>query len=217
VSCDTAGRTHAPLSARLDFKDFPDGPAPSDFGPTQANLSFSPDSDTAARFRVEAARLIFTPTQPGRVVSYYSTGDLGGPVINMGAKWSFSSIGGTSSALVLLVTKRYLRPPYSIHLVITPVMWSIAVWPPEDEPNDRITLYRENFAVPLDTNGDLHQIQVVISGDRAEIVLPNGGRKFVRDNRIAEWAGSIAVFGAYTDDGATADRVALSEAWASAD
>jgi hypothetical protein len=134
----------------------------------------------------------------------------------MGAKWSFSSIGGTPSALVLLVTKRYLRPPYSIHLVVTPAMWSIAVWPPEGESTDRITLYRENFAVPLGTNGDLHQIQVLISGDRAEVVLPNGARKFVRDNRIAEWAGSIAVFGAYADDGATADRVAVSEAWATA-
>jgi hypothetical protein len=93
-------------------------------------------------------------------------------------------------------------------------MWTIAVWPPDGEGNDRVTLHREIFATPLKQDGTTYQLQVSISGDRAEVELPSGDHRFVRDERIAEWAGNIAVFGVFTDDGATGDRVAMSRLWA---
>jgi len=60
----------------------------------------------------------------------------------------------------------------------------------------------------------VYETQVEIDGARAHIELPHGQRRIVRDQRIADWAGSFATFEAYSIHGLTDSRVGFTEIWA---
>jgi hypothetical protein len=103
-----------------------------------------------------------------------------------------------------------------VHLVITPNFWSFGVWPSDGMvPGELHTLQCQRFRVPLKQDGTrVYETQVEIDRERAHIELPHGQRWIVRDQRIADWAGSFATFEAYSDHGLTDSRVGFTEIWA---
>ena len=159
-------------------------------------------------------KLTNEPMVSGRAASYYTSASLGAPITTIGARWTFTSRGGTPGAVGLLVSQTALNPPLPIHLSITPFLWSFGVWPP-DRAAGLQTLQEQHFRVPLKQDGTrVYEAQIEITGERAYIELPNGEHQVIRDHRIAEWAGSFATFEAYSDHGLTDSRVGFTEIWA---
>ncbi|MGA7052523.1 MAG: hypothetical protein WBZ37_14870 [Mycobacterium sp.] len=153
----------------------------------------------------------------GRAAGYYTSASLGAPITAIGARWTFTLRGGTPGAMALVVSRIALQPPLSLHLVITPDLWSFGVWPAADGavPGELQTLQWRHFRVPLKQDGArVYETRVKINGERAYIELPNGEHRIVADHRIADWAGSFATFEAYSDHGLTDSRVGFTEIWA---
>lgn len=202
--------------ARVDFGSLPDGPAPSTFGPGLSLLTFDPPSDAAARLRVVGGKLTNDPTASGRVASYFTSANMVAPITTIGARWTFTARGGTPGAMALLVSQTAVHPPFSVHLVITPNMWSFGVWPADgSEPAGVQNLASQRFDVPLVQDGSTElTAEVEIEGERADIQLPDGTHHVVRDSRIAEWAGLYATFEAYADHNETDSRIGFTEIWA---
>ncbi len=202
--------------ARLNFQVLPDGPAPANFGPGLALLTADPPDDAATRLRIVGGKLTNESTVRGRAAGYYTSASLKAPVTTIGARWTFIPRGGTPGAMGLLVSQTALHPPLSVHLVITPNLWSFGVWPPKGAaPSELQTLQWQYFDVPLKEDGaQVFETQVEIKGERADIELPDGRHQIVKDYRIADWAGSFATFEAYSDHGLTDSRVAFTEIWA---
>ena len=123
---------------------------------------------------------------------------------------------GHLGAMALLVSQTALHSPFSVHLVITPNLWSFGVWPPDGTvPGELQTLQWQHFHVPLKEDATrVYETQVEINGERAHIELPDGQLQIVSDQRIADWAGSFATFEAYSDHGLTDSRVGFTEIWA---
>jgi hypothetical protein len=206
-------------STSLNFAGVPDGDAPLDFGPGVATIS--PDfifDDPGAKFRIVDGKLTVEPTQARQTASYYSTPDLGSPVTKIGARWTYNPRGGTKDAAMgLLVSNKIVRPPFPIHLAITPYKWAYGVWPPMDGEKvpELDNLAEGEFDPPLKEDGTtVYEAEVTLDGDRALISLPDGQRPTVRDKRIAEWAGNFATFEAWAKNGVTDSAVAFTEIWA---
>lgn len=202
--------------ARLNFQALPDGPAPANFGPGPALLTVNQPDDASTRLRVVGGKLTNEPMVPGRAAGYYTSASLGEPVTTIGARWTFTAGAGTLGTMALVISQTALHPPFPVHLVITPRLWSFGVWPPDGAvPAGLQTLQWRHFQVPLEQDGTrVHEAQVDITGERALIQLPDGPRQMVRDRRIADWAGSFATFEAYAEHGLTASRVGFTEIWA---
>jgi hypothetical protein len=160
-------------------------------------------------------KLTNEPTVKGGAASYYSA-DLGGPVTTIGARWTFTPQGGTPGAMALLVSQKAVYPPFSVHLVITPNSWGFGVWPPNAGPTTGLqNLDWQRFEVPLKQDGvHVYETQVEIEGERVDIELPDGRHRVFRDQRIADWAGSFAVFEAFSKHASTDSRVGFTEIWA---
>ena len=202
--------------ARLNFQVLPDGPAPANFGPGPALLIANPPDDAPTELRIVGGKLTNESTVSGRAAGYYTSASLGAPITIIGARWTFTHRGGTPGAMALVVSQAALHPPFSVHLVITPNLWSFGVWPPDDAvPGGLQTLLSQPFPVPLNQDGTrVYETQVEINGERADIELPDGQHQIVSDHRIADWAGSFATFEAYSDHGLTDSRVGFTEIWA---
>lgn len=206
----------SPLEARLSFQDVPNGAAPLDFGGAPGSIRTDPADDTGAALRVIDGKLTNEPTTAGRTASYFTSADLGGPVTTIGARWTFTPRGGTSGTMALVVSQAALDFPFSVHLVVTPELWSFGVWPPKDAPSPGLhVLQTERFDAPLVQDGrHVLEASVEIEGPRVDIALPNGERRVISDQRINDWAGRFATFEAFSDRGLTDSRVGFSEIWA---
>jgi hypothetical protein len=218
---DTASQPRLIGQARLSFQGLPDGPAPQFFGGGEASLRTNPPGDPGGELRIMGGKLTNEPTIGGGAASYYTSASLGGPITTIGARWTFTRQGGTPGAMALLVSQKALYPPFSVHLVITPNSWGFGVWPPDVWPPDGgpisglQNLVWERLEEPLEQDGvHVYETQVEIDGERANIELPDGQQRVIRDNRIADWAGSFATFEAYSDHALTDSRVGFTEIWA---
>lgn len=199
--------------ARLNFESLPDGPAPERFGPGPALLTTNPPDDMPTQLRVIDGRLTNEPTVNGRAAGYYTSASLGAPITTIGARWTFTSRGGTSGAMALLVSQHPLRPGFPVHLVISPELWTFGVWAPDRPVPDGLqTLQCQHFDVPLKQDGKhVYETQVELRGERAVIDLPDGRQQIVRDRRIADWAGAFATFEISLEHGLTDSRVGFTE------
>lgn len=218
AGCDRESAAGRQLNgeARLSPKDLSDGPAPETFGPGPATMATDPPNDAATMLRIVYGKLTNDPTVPGRAAGYYTSADLGGPITRIGARWTFTPRGGTSGAMALVVSQNGLNLPFAVHLTVTPDLWSFGVWPRDGGPIGGLqTLGWRRFDVPLIQDGaKVYQTQVDIAGERADIELPDGQRFVIRDERIAEWAGSFATFEVYADNGLTDSRAGFTDIWA---
>jgi hypothetical protein len=214
MSCSRATATVG--EARLNFQVLPDGPAPANFGPGPALLIANPPDDPPTELRIVGGKLTNESTVSGRAAGYYTSASMGAPITIIGARWTFTQRGGTPGAMALVVSQTALHPPFSVHLVITPNLWSFGVWPPDDAvPGGLQTLLSQPFPAPLNQDGTrVYETQVEINGERADIELPDGQHQIVSDHRIADWAGSFATFEAYSNHGLTDTRVGFTEIWA---
>jgi hypothetical protein len=175
----------------------------------------NPDDDPGTHFRIDAGKLTNDPSIEGRIASYYSSPSLGGPITDVGARWTFTPSRGSSGIMALLITRDLMVPPISMHLAITPRTWSFGVWPPGTGEDRLIELKTGTFASPLLEDGSqVYEALVVVNGEKAELHLPDGTVTTVEDARIAEWTGPFAVFEAFANQGKSASRVAFSEIWA---
>lgn len=202
--------------ARVDFTQYPDGPAPRQFGPGEASVRTSPSDDSGAQLRVMDGKLTNMPMVEGGTAGYYTTPNLGGPVTELGARWVFIPRGGTPGTMAMLVSQTALDVPFAVHLVITPGTWSFGVWPPHGDPEGKLqVLQSEAFTAPLEQDGvHVYEARVTIEGERVELDLPDGQQRVIKDPRIAQWAGNFATFEAYSDHGLTDSRVGFTAAWA---
>lgn len=209
-------KRHVGGAARLDFRFLPDGPAPANFGPGRALLTADPPDDAATQLRIVGGRLTNDPAVSGRAAGYYTSAGLGAPITTIGARWTFTPRGGTPGAMALLVSQAALRCPLPVHLVITPDLWSFGIWPSgEGTPGELQTLQTQYFDAPLKQDGvRVYETQVEINGERADLDLPDGQHRIVRDRRIMDWAASFATFEAYSEYGLTDSRVGFTEIWA---
>jgi hypothetical protein len=209
-------KQHIVGEARLNFQVLPDGPPPANFGPGPALLSAAPPDGAATELRIVGGKLTNESTVSGRAAGYYTSASMGAPITTIGARWTFTPRAGTPGAMALVVSQTALHPPFPVHLVITPNFWSFGVWPSDGMvPGELHTLQCQRFRVPLKQDGTrIYETQVEIDGERAHIELPHGQRRIVRDQRIADWAGSFATFEAYSDHGLTDSRVGFTEIWA---
>jgi hypothetical protein len=209
-------KLHIVGEARLNFRVLPDGRPPVTFGPGPALLTANPPDDAPTWLTIVGGKLTNESTVSGRAASYYTSASLGAPVTTIGARWTFTSRGGTPGAIGLLVSQTAVYLPFSVHLAITPNLWSFGVWPPGDVAAGELqTLKSRCFRTPLEQDGTrIYETQVEIQGQRADIKLPDGQHQVVQDQRIADWAGSFATFEAYSDHGLTDSRVGFTEIWA---
>ncbi|OBG23605.1 hypothetical protein [Mycobacterium sp. 852002-51057_SCH5723018] len=179
-------------------------------------MTTNPPDNVPTMLRVAGGKLTNASTVDGRAAGYYTSPNLGGQVTTIGARWTFTQRGGTRGAMALLISHGALHRPFSVHLVITPNLWTFGIWPPDGSvPGELETLQSQRFQVPLDEDGtQVYEAQVEINGERADIELPDGEHQTVIDQRIADWAGSFATFEAYSDQGLTDSRVGFTEIWA---
>jgi hypothetical protein len=225
TACQKPERVNVPTDAKmptvlndsLKFADFPDGSAPEFFaGPTKVSPEFIAD-DPGAKFRIKDGKLTVEPTQPRQTASYFSTPDLGAPIVRIGARWTFNPRGGTKDgAMCLLVSNEVIRPPFPVHLCNTPYKWAYGVWPAQQEgESEKLEYLQEGvFDPPLKEDGTtVYETDVALDGDRALVTLPDGQRITIRDRRIAEWAGRIATFEAFAKNGVTDSAAAFTEIW----
>jgi hypothetical protein len=208
-----------PILATMTFSGFANGPAPSTFGFGSVIISprDRPD-DPGGKLQIIDGKLTVNPTKPGRNASYFSGPNMGTPVIDIGAKWTFTRRGGTPDGAVgLVVSKTVLRPPFPIHLSVGQEKWGFGIWPPLDGEKipDLITLDGGVFSPPLKDDGTtVYEAEVTLDGDQATIRLPNGDRRSVKDKRIAEWASNYATFESYAKEASTDAVVGFTEIWA---
>ncbi len=204
----------------MSFRSMPDGPPPATFGTGPATLNTAPFRDAGAALRVHGGLLTNSPAGPTGTAGYYTSANLGGPVRRIGARWVFLPRGtnGTDGAMALVVSQKAFDKPFPLHLVITPQNWWFGVWPPADAPGSKLEIVGGGpFATPLRIDsGTEHTVDVTLSGQRATIVLPDGSVKYVRDARIAEWAGPYATFEVYAGKGSDDVGVGFSKIWAGA-
>jgi len=206
----------------MDFDDLPNGPAPKEFGDGPITLLTNPKNDPGAKFRVEAGRLTPEPSRPDRYSSYLATPKLASPVVNIGARWTFTRRGDTDSGVAaMLITDHLLTAPLPVHLIISPTKWSFGVWPAGESAGDVApleTLKRGKFNPPLNDDGQtVLTAEIWLQGDRVEIRLPDGSTSIIRDRRIAEWPGRYAVFEAHAQNGLSDVKVGFVEVWAGHD
>ena len=228
TACQRSQRVNVPPDVKvpavskvsLKFSDFPDGPPPPTFGngPTKVSPEHV-DDDPSAKFHIVNGKLTVEPTIARQGASYFSTPDLGAPVVGLGARWTFNPRGDTKDgSMVLLVSNKILRPPFPVHLSVSAYKWAYGVWPPLDgEKIPELDNVQEGqFDPPLKEDGTtVYEAEVALDGDRALISLPDGQRITVRDKRIAEWPGNFATFEAWAKNGLTDSAVAFTEVWAS--
>ncbi|WP_156763397.1 hypothetical protein [Mycobacterium scrofulaceum] len=216
VAMSTSPAHASVVEARLNFQVLPNGPAPGAFGPGPAMLTVNPPDNSPTELRIVGGKLTNDSTVPGRAAGYYTSASLGAPITGIGARWTFTRRGGTPGAMAMLISQSALRPPFPLHLVITPNRWIFGVWPPDGPvPGTLQTLQEQYFPVPLKEDGaEVYEVRVEINGARADIDLPDGQHQIVIDPRIAEWAGPFATFEAYSDNGVTDSRVGFTEIWA---
>ena len=205
-----------PNEVRYDFTGMPDGPAPEEFGTGRAVLIPNPVDDPGTTLRVVNGKLTYDPTTAGDVAGYYSA-DLGAPISVIGARWAFMPRSGSPGSMALVVGRPdvngILDRPFAVHLVVTPTIWNFGVWPAGEGELQLIAggVLPEPLAQDPNTT---YEAEVKINGDTAEIRLPNGQQERVQDPRIADLAGSYAVFEAFADNGRDDARVGFTEIWA---
>jgi hypothetical protein len=207
-----------PMTASLSFAGLPDGPAPSTYanGPVTISPRDVPQ-DPGAKFHIIDGKLSVNPTTSESPASYFTTPNLGTPVIGIGAKWTFTRRGGSNGgAMGLVVSDTIFRPPFPIHLSVSTDKWGFGIWPPLDGEKipDLIILDGGVFDPPLKDDGvTVHESEVTLDGDVATIRLPDGNRRTVKDKRIAEWGGNYATFEAFAKNGVTDAVVSFTEIW----
>lgn len=204
---------------RLDFDNLPNGPAPKEFGKGEITLISNPNNDPGVKFRIAAGKLTPEPTRPDRYSSYMATPKLDSPVVNLGARWTFTRRGDTDSGVAaMLITDQLLEAPLPVHLIMSPTKWSFGVWPAAKNNGDvapLATLKRGKFDPPLKDDGKtVLSAEVWLQGDRVEVKLPDGSTSIVRDERIAKWPGRYAVFEAHAQNGLSDVQVGFVEVWA---
>jgi len=210
--------TPPPLTASMSFTDLPDGPAPSTYagGPTTISPRDVP-SDPGAKFHIKDGKLTVDPTKPDSPASYFTTPNLGTPVVAIGAKWTFTRRAGSpGGAMGLVVSDTIFRPPFPIHLSVGTDKWGYGIWPPLDGEKipDLIILAGGVFDPPLKDDGvTVYESEVILDGEQATIRLPDGNRRIVKDKRIAEWAGNYATFEAFAKNALTDAVVGFTEIW----
>jgi hypothetical protein len=208
-----------PILAVMSFSGFKDGPAPSTFanGPVTISPRDVAD-DPGAKLQIIGGKLTVDPKKPGGNASYFTTPNMGTPVIDIGAKWTFTRRGGSPDGAVgLVVSDTIFRPPFPIHLSVGATKWGFGIWPPLDGEKipDLIILDGGVFDPPLKDDGTtVYETQVILDNDVATIRLPDGQKRTVKDKRIAEWSGNYATFEAFAKNALTDAVVGFTEIWA---
>jgi len=208
-------------SVSLDFSALPDGDLPGDFADGAPATNSNDHVPPASRMRIVDGAMTFAPTEPGTVAGYLSTPDLLSPVTGMRAKWVFRPGKGTMGAIALVVSKGIkadqfppLTPPISIHLVVTPVNWNLAVQNPSQDQG--LQYVGQGFLkAELETDGKTeYDVGVRIDQGTATIDLPDGTSATVKDPRISQWRGNFATFEIFANHGSTDANGAFREIWA---
>lgn len=217
---------------RLDVRGVPDGPVPAEFAPGVATMvSPADDDDPGTRMRVDDGLLTFRPTSSDAAAAYLSTPNLGAPVDQIGARFTFLAsekpsssqrpeLDGDAGSIALVVSAAtenrvpQVIPPLPIHLVVTPVNWNLAVH--DKGATDPLQVIAAGeFAERLVQDGSqLYDVQVSIDGPTATISLPDGKTTSVTDSRISAWRANYATFELYSVHGGTASRGAFQAVWA---
>jgi hypothetical protein len=207
-----------PMTANMSFAGLPNGPAPSTYanGPVTISPRDVP-KDPGSKFHIIDGKLTVDPATTESPASYFTTPNLGTPVVNIGAKWTFTRRGGSDGgAMGLVVSNTIFRPPFPIHLSVGTDKWGYGIWPPLDGEKipDLIILDGGVFNPPLKDDGTtVYESEVTLDGDTATIRLPDGERRIVKDKRIAEWRGNYATFEAFAKNGLTDAVVGFTEIW----
>ena len=216
---------------RLDVSGVDDGTVPGEFAPGVATMVSPAGDDPGTRMRVDDGLLTFRPTSAEAAAAYLSTPNLGAPVTEIGARFTFlpseepstsrrPEMDGDAGAIALVVsagTENRLPqviPPLPIHLVVTPVNWNLAVH--DRGPTDPLVVIGTGqFAERLSQDGSqLYDVSVSINGPAATISLPDGTTTTVTDSRISAWRANYATFELYSVHGGTASRGAFQTVWA---
>jgi hypothetical protein len=151
---------------------------------------------------IRDGRMVFRPRGSARTAAYFTSGDFGGGTMidTISARFVFVPRGGTAGTLALIVSRSSLKPPFGLHLVITPTEWNVGVWAPPQDPAGLTLLAGGQFEPPLRQDGRTElDVAVTIDNARAEIRLPDDRRESVCDPRIARWAGPYATFESLTE------------------
>ncbi len=216
VACSRSDSTDSG-EARIVFAGMPDGQAPQIFGDGATVVNTDPANDTSSKLRVVEGKLTNSPAINAESAGLYTSGSLGGPVTNIGARWTFTPHAGTSdSAVVLVVSQSGVHHPIPMHLVIGPTQWSLGIYAPDtDGSAPRETLAWGIFDPPLrQASQNVLEAQAWLAGARVELQLPDGTRRVVNDPRVAQWPGNFATFEAYYKNGLTDARIGFTEIWA---
>lgn len=201
-----------------DFRGLADGPVPHQFSDGRpATVLVGPD-EAEGELRVQGGRLALLSDRAGRAAAYFSTPDLGGPVIGLGARWVFQDGAGSNGAVVLVISRTIQHadappvPPYPVHLLITPLNWDLSVR--GSATTELETIAAGNFKDPLARGGrTVHEARLSIDGGRVVVELPHT-RYIVKDPRVSEWRGNFATFELFSDDAATDASAAFEQVWA---
>lgn len=207
-------------SVALDFTGLPNGAVPSHFDGGQPATNSNPQVAPGNQLEVIDGAMTFTSNDPGTVAGYLNTPDLLSPVSQLGATWVFRPGKGTMGAIALVVSQG-IRPaiapmisPISIHLVITPVNWNLAVQGPD--PDQPLQVVGEGFLRRnLKTDGTTdYQVTVDVNQGEALVHLPDGTSSTVKDPRISQWEGRYATFEVFANHGSTDANGAFRKVWA---
>ncbi|MEJ2862501.1 hypothetical protein [Actinomycetospora flava] len=198
---------------RTVWRDHPDGPIPA-------------RGDEGVPFVLRASGPVAGPVVRGgaldaglgdeRAASYVNQ-DLGTAVHRVGARFGFVPGPGTSDdGSLCLAAWRGALPPSDpgvieapVHLVATPQRWilSLAVG------SQLAEIASGRFDRPLPTDGTPLVMDVTLTGDRAEIALPDGTTTSARDARIPSLPAPVACWESYRHAPGGA-AVRLYETWA---
>jgi hypothetical protein len=206
--------------AELNVTRLQNGPAPTQFDTGQtATISSSP-LDPGANMSIRDGRLTFDPTKAGAVAAFYASPDMQGSITKLGARWVYEPRGNPTTGSISMIvshgttaTPPAVLSPVAISLVVTPVNWNASL--KKDDGSQPIPVAVGEFNPPLAVDGTTsYEASLSIDGSRLTINLPDGDRRNVNDARIAQWQGSYAVFGLYSNDGLTDSVGGFQEIWA---
>lgn len=220
------------IAVSLDVSDEPPGAVPAVFAQGQPTMVSPAGDDRGTRMRVADGLLTFQPTTAGESAAYLSTPNLGAPVAEMGARFTFlpadeapsrpgeSGEGEYAGAIALVVSARTEnRVPQvagwlPIHLVVTPANWNLAVRAEEPTAPLEVIAAGEFATRLLQDGARIYEVTVQIDESTATIVLPDGTTRSVTDSRINAWRSNYATFELYSLRGSTSTRGAFQRVWA---